>query len=203
VQAPAAHQAPAGPAPSPLLGQRGTAKVLAGTVRIRFKGTDEFVSLSGSAGIPNGSEVDVTHGRALITVASAKPGHTAHAEVYGGVFEFDQDRAAHALAHLTLSLPLTGCRSRSLPGHGRKKSASGATHSSGSRSRHLWVSDGGGSWGTNGRYVSTTVEGTHWLTFDECTQSRVMVAAGKVKVHDLVHNMTKILTSGETYVAAL
>jgi hypothetical protein len=190
------------PVPSPILGRRGTATVLAGTVRIRLKGTDKFVSLSGSTGIPNGSEVDVTHGRVLLTVASAKRGHTSHAEVYGGIFEFNQYRAAHALAHLALSLPLTGCPRPGAASGRNKPSASGAAHSSGAKSRHLWVSDSGGSWGTNGRYVSTTVEGTHWLTLDQCDRSEVTVAAGKVEVHNLVDNKTKTITTGETYVAA-
>ncbi len=80
--------------------------------------------------------------------------------------------------------------------------AVGAKHGSGPKSRHLWVSESGGGWGTNGRYVSTTVEGTRWLTVDECSPSRVTVAAGKVKVRDLVNNKTKVISAGESYVAA-
>lgn len=79
--------------------------------------------------------------------------------------------------------------------------AAGVKHSSGAKSRKLWVSEGGGSWGTNGRYVSTTVEGTHWLTLDECNQSEVQVVSGKVQVHDLIHNRTKVLTAGKSYIA--
>jgi hypothetical protein len=188
--------------PPPILGRRGTATVLAGIVRIRLKDTDKFITLSGSTGILNGSEVDVTHGRVLLTVASAKRGHTSHAEVYGGVFEFNQYRAAHALAHLALSLPLSSCPPSGTAQGRTKSSASGATHSSGAKSRHLWVSDSGGSWGTNGRYVSTTVEGTRWLTLDQCNKSQVTVAVGKVKVHDLINDTTKTITTGETYVAA-
>jgi len=192
-----------GPPPPPILGQQGDAKVIAGTVRIRLKGTNTFVSLSGSAGIPNGSEVDATNGRVLITVATGHAGPTASAEVYEGIFTFRQTSGAHALARLTLSLPLTGCP-RSLPlGHPHAKSpAKGAEHRSGPKSRHLWVSESGGSWGTSGRYVSTTVEGTRWLTIDECDRSEVEVAAGRVKVRDLIDNKTKILTAGKTYVAA-
>ena len=191
------------PPPPPILGQQGDAKVIAGTVRIRLKGTNTFVSLSGSAGIPNGSEVDATNGRVLITVATGHAGPTANAEVYEGIFTFRQTSGPHALARLTLSLPLTGCP-RSLPlGHPHAKSpAKGAGHRAGAKSRHLWVSDNGGSWGTNGRYVSTTVEGTRWLTLDECNRSEVEVAAGRVKVHDLVNDKTKVISAGQTYVAS-
>jgi hypothetical protein len=191
------------PPPPPILGQQGDAKAIAGTVRIRLKGTDTFVSLSGSAGIPNGSEVDATDGRVLITVATGHAGSTASAEVYEGIFTFHQTGGAHALARLTLSLPLTGCPRSSPPGHPHARSpAKGAGHRSGAKSRHLWVSESGGSWGTGGRYVSTTVEGTRWLTLDECDRSEVEVAAGRVKVRDLVNDKTKVISTGQTYVAA-
>ncbi len=178
--------------PPPILGERGTAMVTAGTVRIRLKGTSTFVSLSGSAGIPNGSEVDATDGHVLITEATGHTGRTASAEVYGGVFAFRQASGAHAVARLALSLPLAGCPPSLPVGHPDVGlPASGAEHRSGAKSRHLWVSEGGGSWGTSGRYVSTTVEGTRWLTLDECNRSVVEVAAGKVRVRDLVNHRTK------------
>ena len=64
------------------------------------------------------------------------------------------------------------------------------------------MSESGGSWGTNGRYVSTTVEGTKWLTVDECTKSEVKVSTGKVKVLDLVLRKTKTISAGHSYIAA-
>ncbi len=192
------------PPPAPILGERGTTTVIGGTVKIRLKGTTQFVSLSGAAAIPNGSEIDATHGRVLITVATGQAGHTATAEVYGGVFLFHQSARAHGLTRLALSLPLTGCPPRSPRGrrHGnrrRKPPARGARHRSGATSRHLWVSEGGGHWGTNGRYVSTSVEGTRWLTLDECDRSMVHVATGTVRVRDLITNRTSVVGAGRTY----
>jgi hypothetical protein len=93
---------------------------------------------------------------------------------------------------------LTGCARTALP---RGAAARLAKHSSGSKSRHLWVSEKEGSWGTDGRYVSTSVEGTTWLTLDECTRSEVKVTAGKVKVLDFVRRKTKTVTAGYSYVA--
>ncbi len=195
------HPTPASSPPRPILGRRGIATVVAGIVKIRLKGKTKFASLSGSTGVPNGSEVDATNGRVRITVATGSAGRIASAEAYGGVFVFHQAREAHGLARFTLSLPLTGCP-RSLPmGRPYARSSASAEHHSGAKSRHLWVSEGGGSWGTSGRYVSTTVEGTHWLTLDECDRSKVTVAAGKVRVHDLVNDTTKVLTAGMSYVA--
>ncbi len=129
-------------------------------MRIRLKGTSAFISLSGTAGIPNGSEVDATDGHVLITAATSHTGQTASAEVYGGVFVFGQAGGARALARLALSLPLTGCPPSVPVGRPYARSSASAEHHSGAKSRHLWVSEGGGSWGTSGRYVSTTVEGT-------------------------------------------
>jgi hypothetical protein len=186
---------------SPILGQRQTVHVTAGEVTVRRKGTNSFVPLSGAGTIPDGSEVDATNGQALITAATAMSGQTKSAEISGGRLLIHQERAGVGETHLILSRPLTGC-----PGVRRRRGsaaalATGAKRGSGAKSRKLWVSDNGGSWGTNGRYVSTTVEGTRWLTVDECNQSRVTVVAGKVKVYDLIHHRTKILTAGESYVA--
>lgn len=96
-----------------------------------------------STGIPNGSEVDATDGRVPITVATGHTGRTASAEAYGGVFAFRQTRAAHTLARLALSLPLTGCPRRLLTGRSKSR-ARGAKHRSGSKSRHLWGPESGG-----------------------------------------------------------
>jgi hypothetical protein len=182
--------------PTPVVSQRQILTVTSGTVTIRPKGTSIFVPLSGSTSIPDGSEVEATNGRVVITVATPKGG-TATAEVYGGRFRIHQDSSGET--HFILTLPLTGCPRTALP---RGAAASLAKHGSGPKSRHLWVSEKEGSWGTNGRYVSTTVEGTTWLTLDECTRSEVKVTAGKVKVLDLVRTKTKMVSAGHTYIAA-
>lgn len=203
------------PAPAPVLGQSQTVSVISGTVTVRVKGTNKFVPFSGASTILNGSEVEATNGRVLITVATPN-GHTQTAEVWGGRFVVDQERTGSGETRFILSLPLTGCPRVSLP-RGASAATAAATASTsvakhnsdnhgsggsgGAKSRHLWVSEGGGSWGTNGRYVSTTVEGTRWLTLDECDRSQVTVAAGKVKVHDLVNGKTKVLTAGKSYTA--
>jgi Bacterial Ig-like domain (group 3) len=181
--------------PAPLLARRQTTRATSGTATVRLNGTSTFSPLSGSISIPDGSEVDATNGRVVITVATPT-GKTVSAEVYGGRFRVHQDSSGET--HFILTLPLTGCPKVALP-HG--SAASLAKHS-GPKSRHLWVSETGGGWGTNGRYVATTVQGTTWLTLDECTRSQVKVTAGKVKVLDLVRRKTKMVTAGHSYVAA-
>jgi hypothetical protein len=183
---------------APILGQRQTLTVTSGTLTMRARGATKFVPLTATTSVPDESEVDATNGRIIITVATPT-GATASAEVYGGRFRVHQD--ASGRTHFILALPLTGCPRVALP-HGAAAMASPAKHPSGPKSRHLWVSETGGRWGTNGRFVSTSVEGTSWLTLDECTRSEVKVTAGKVQVRDLVRRKTKTLTTGKIYVAA-
>jgi hypothetical protein len=189
--------------PAPILGQRQTLQLIGGKVSVRLKGTTRFVLFSGTGSIPDGSEVEATQGRVLITVATRTPGQTQSAEVYGGRFLIRQDDRSSGETRLTLTLPLIGCPHVSLPRGSASGLAARVAHRSGRRSRRLWVSESGGNWGTDGRYVSATVEGTQWLTVDECNESRVTVVVGKVRVHDLVDDKTKILTTGQSYVAAL
>jgi hypothetical protein len=189
------------PTPAPILGQRQTVSIISGTVSVRLKGTSKFIPFSSASTIPDGSEVEATNGRVLITVATLTPGKTQTAEVWGGRFLIHQEHSGSGETRFILSLPLTGCPRVTLPHGSAAAVAAGAKHSSGPRSRHLWVSEGGGSWGTNGRYVSTTVEGTHWLTVDECDRSEVQVVAGKVRVRNLVNGNAKLLVAGQRYTA--
>ncbi len=195
-------RSPCPPAATRILGQRQAVNVTTGKVSVRLGGSTTFVPLSGEGTIPNGSELDTTEGSVLVTAATVTPGQSESAEVHGGRFVVQQDSTGSGETHLILSQPLTGCSHVALSHGSASAIATGAAHRSGSKSRHLWVSDGGGSWGTSGRYVSTTVEGTRWLTLDECNRSVVRVAAGKVKVHDLIHHTITTLTMGKRYVAA-
>ena len=183
--------------PVPVVGVRQTVSLVSGTVLVRLKGSSRFVALSAASSIRDGSEVDATNGRVIVTVATSTG--TESAEAYGGRFVIEQERTGSDETHFVLSLALTGCPRVALPHGSAAAVASHSTH--GPKSRHLWVSEGGGSWGTDGRYVSTSVEGTRWLTLDECFRSEVRVAAGKVKVHDLVRNRTKTITAGHHYTA--
>ena len=192
------HSASGGPV-APLLGSRQTVAVVTGTVSVRPKGSSAFVALSGATSLPDESEVDATNGRIVITVATPS-GQTVSAEVYGGRFRVHQDRTGET--HFTLTLPLTGCPRVALPRGSAASTAYGAKHRSGPTSRHLWVSETGGRWATNGRFVSTSVQGTRWLTLDECTQSQVTVAAGKVRVLDLVRKKTRTVLAGQRYTAS-
>jgi hypothetical protein len=189
---------------APVLGQSQTVRAIGGTVRVRVKGTRRFAPLLSATTIPDGSEVDATHGRIELTVATPTAGQMQSAEVSGGQFLIHQDRTGMGETHLTLSLPLSGCARagrllRPRNAHATRGSDA-STH--GAKARHIWVSEHGGSWGSSGRYVSTTVEGTSWLTLDECRRSEVEVREGRVEVHDLIHNRSKLVTAGHRYIAS-
>jgi hypothetical protein len=190
--------------PEPVLGQRETLRVSAGTVTVRAKGGVAFSRISGPVSVPDESEVDASHGSVAVTAATPQPGQTATAEASQGRFLLHQDLLAPAETHLILSQPLPSCGPPRLPRKAAKAGAAAARkqHGRPSKSRHLWVGDHGGSWGTNGRYVSTTVEGTRWLTSDECRQSNVKVTEGVVVVHDLIHATAVTIAAGHEYVAA-
>ncbi len=79
-----------GQTPPPILAQRETASDVSGQVTIRPRGATKFVPLSGLTDIPDGSEVEATNGRVVITAATPT-GKTVSAEVYGGRFRVHQD----------------------------------------------------------------------------------------------------------------
>jgi hypothetical protein len=188
---------PTGRPTSPLLGQREGVAVTAGEVAVRVKGSSSFTPLTATQAIPDGSELDTTNGRAMLAAATTVSGESRTAEIYGGRSIVHQDRT-RGETELTLSQPLGGCS----PGVQQLPSrALDAARRSRSKSRHLWVSENGGSWGTNGRYVTTTVEGTSWLTQDECKRSVVRVVSGRVAVYDLLARRTRVLSAGQRYVA--
>jgi hypothetical protein len=184
------------PGPVPILGVQAIAGPHSGTVLVRTKISKAFVALT-EGPVRVGSEVDATNGRVTLTFATPGGGIQT-TELYGGRFLVTQ--SANGIVIFTLSLPLTGCKRMKLP-HGVIANVSRVPHGPKTKVRHLWVTETGGNWGTVGRFVSTSVQGTTWLTQDECTRSQVKVTAGKVKVTDLVRKKTKTISAGGHYTA--
>ena len=181
---------------APALGQSEQVSVENQPVTAKLPGSNAFVALTGGATIPDGSEIDATHGSVVITVLTPD-GKTVSAEVRGGRFRIHQD--PNGETHLILTLALSGCPRTKLP-HGSAAAAS-ARRRHRPRSRYLWVTEKGGHWGTSGRYVSTSVEGTTWLTLDECSRSVVLVSEGRVRVRNLVTHRAKTVGAGGRYEA--
>ena len=188
----------------PVAGHVEEAAPVSGTVLIRLPGAHGFTALTSSTLIPDGSELDATNGRVRLLVASGVPGVTNAVELYGGRFIVHQTTGATPRTYFILSQPLTGCQPPIGPAH-IASAAEGldarAKSRKGPRSRHLWVTEHGGRFNTQGQYVSTSVEGTTWLTSDTCTSSSVTVTQGVVKVRDLVRRRTVTLHAGRSYTA--
>src|SRR5205085_2044153 len=77
---------PATPSPTPWANQTVVVQPAGGTVLVRIKGTNRFVPLNATQGIPLGSEVDTRHGKVELS-AVPKPGAQPQSSLfYGGIF---------------------------------------------------------------------------------------------------------------------
>lgn len=193
---------PVSAGPTPTLARTVLLRLVSGSVSYKLPGVSQATPLTGTVLVPNGTEVDAIEGDVEVMVASGGAPAEESALLYEGQFVVDQESTAPYETHFVLSQPLTGCGLADGATAHRGGVAIASGHD-GKRTtkRHLWAQDGGGSFGTTGRYVSTTVEGTHWLTSDECTSSSVTVTQGTVAVLDLVTHRTTVVHAGKHYVA--
>jgi hypothetical protein len=161
-------------------------RVVSGKVRVRRPGSNDFVELTGSAGIPLGSTVDTLSGVVELTSVPKAGGTPQSARFYEGVFKVTQ---VGSVTNLALTEPLASCR-------GGVRSAATTKK----RKRHLW-GDGKGSFRTNGTYSSATVRGTNWLVQDSCAGTLTRVVRGSVTVRDRVKGKTVVVGAGKSYLA--
>ena len=161
-------------------------KAVSGKVRVRRPGSNDFVDLTGSAGIPLGSTVDTLAGVVELTSVPKAGGKPQASRFYEGVFKVTQPGSVTSLA---LTEPLASCR-----GGGRSAAATKK------KQRHLW-GDGKGSFRTSGKYSSATVRGTKWLVKDSCAGTLTRVVRGSVTVRDKVRGKTVVVPAGKSYLA--
>jgi hypothetical protein len=170
----------------PVFHKTVVARVVSGKVRVRRPGSNDFVELSGSEGIPLGSTVDTTAGVVELTSVPKAGGTPQSARFYEGVFKVTQ---VGSITNLALAEPLASCR-----GGGR------AAATTKKKKRHLW-GDGKGSFRTSGTYSSATVRGTKWLVQDSCAGTLTRVVRGSVTVRDRVKRKTVVVRAGKSYLA--
>ena len=182
----------------PRLGHSVLLTLRSGTVSVRRPGTAHFLRLHGTILAPNGTDVDATDGRVAVTVAAGRRGSTHVAVLSQGIFVVHQSAVTPFETRFALSQRLTGCTATTVSAATARR---GRSRPPAAKARHLWAQDNGGSFGTTGRYVSTTVEGTRWLTADQCARSTVSVAQGAVAVTNLVTHQTVTVTAGQSYAA--
>ena len=167
------------PTPTPVPGKSVVVQPVSGKVLVKRPGTNGFVEVDASQGIPLGSTVDTRNGVVELT---AKAGQTA--KFYDGIFKITQSGGT---TNLTLNEPLAHCRGA----RAAKKKP---------KTRKLW-GDGSGSFRTRGHYSAATVRGTKWLVQDSCAGTLTKVAKGVVSVRDNVKGKTILLKAGKRYLA--
>ena len=161
-------------------------KAVSGKVRVRRPGSNDFVDLTGSEGIPLGSTVDTLAGVVELTSVPKAGGKPQAGRFYEGVFQVTQPGSD---TNLALTEALASCR-----GGGRSAAATKK------KQRHLW-GDGKGAFRTAGKYSSATVRGTKWLVKDSCAGTLTRVVRGTVTVRDKVRGRTVVVSAGKSYLA--
>ncbi len=199
-----AHSAPVARVPSgstsaPVLGESVLVAPVRGRVLVRSPGASQFTELPGPLLIPVGSELDTTEGEVELT--SALPGGATQSGSFrDGRFRVLQQVDAGGLTELDLTGGdfATVC---SDAGAGRREPLY-VIGEGGASVRRLWGS-AKGKFRTRGRYSSTTVRGTIWLTDDRCGGTLTQVNEGSVAVSDFARDEEIELEAGESYLARL
>jgi hypothetical protein len=167
----------------PVFHKTVVANPVSGKVLVKRPGSNGFVELDGSQGVPLGSTVDVKHGRIALTSVPKTGGKPETAEFYDGIFKIAQPGAITEL-RLVEALACGGA-------HAAAKKP---------KTRKLW-GDGSGSFRTRGQYSAATVRGTRWLVQDTCTGTLTRVAKGTVTVNDFAKHKTVLVRAPRSYTA--
>jgi hypothetical protein len=175
------------PTPVPVPGQSVVVTPVKGKVLVKKPGTNTFVEVNASEGIPLGSTVDATHGTIQLTSQQTSHGKLQTAIFYAGQFKITQTKAT---TDLTLNQPLAACGKGAHAAAAKKKP----------KTRSLWGS-GHGAFRTVGQYSAATVRGTKWFVQDSCAGTLTRVAQGVVSVRDDVRHKTILLKAGKHYLA--
>jgi hypothetical protein len=192
VAAPQASPTPtptATPPPTPVFHQTVVVKPVSGKVRVKRPGTNKFVDLDVTQGVPLGSTIDVKHGKLALTSVPKPGGIPQTALFYGGIFRITQPGGT---TQLRLNESLAVCP--------RHHGAAAAAAKKKPKTRSLW-GDGKGAFRTKGQYSAATVRGTKWFVQDSCAGTLTRVVRGVVAVNDLVRHRTVTLRAGKKYLA--
>jgi hypothetical protein len=171
--------------PTPVAGTTVVAKEVSGKIRFKRPGTNTFVDLDGTQGIPVGSTVDTKAGKLELTAVQKAGAPVEKALFYDGIVKITQTKTT---TDLTLNEALAPCG---------KHAAAAAKKP---KARKLWGS-GTGSFRTRGQYSAATVRGTDWLVQDSCAGTLTQVKKGVVSVRDNVKRKTILLKAGKKYLA--
>jgi len=179
--------------PRPVLGRFLRLDHVSGTVSATLPdGT--AINLTKFALVPVGTQVEASHGVAMVTAALPNTQAVAIGEFHDSAFVVTQRRRGTGLVNLTMVTPLPGCA----PGAADR---SKAHHPRPRRSRHLW-GDAHGHFITTGRWATAEVHGTHWKVADTCRSTTVTVVTGRVRASPLANAKpaAQFVTTGHSVV---
>jgi hypothetical protein len=206
---------PLQPPVPPVPGKSVVAKVVSGTVLVRYppgftpqgaSPANGFVPFEGAANLPVGTQLDTTKGRVKLTSASDTGGKKTQAsDFYGGTFQVKQvapKKNPKKAQALITDIVLKGQLSRASCAPLKGASAATVDKKKGPKSvlGKLW-GNGKGKYRTTGKYSSATVRGTIWLTQDECDGTLTKVTRGTVQVRDFTRRKTVTVKAGHSYLA--
>jgi DNA-binding beta-propeller fold protein YncE len=194
-----AAAAPPPPPPPPLLaqppqlrpdlGETLLADPLAGSIRVRLPGAENFQRLADIEELPMGSTIDARRGRVELTTVRDRRNRLQEGRFFGGVFRVRQRSRDRFVTELVLSERLRRCPPR------------GSVSAARTKRRRLW-GNGRGRFRSRGRYSSAAVRGTRWLVQDSCNGTLTVVRTGVVTVRDFTRGRRIILRRGERYLAS-
>jgi streptogramin lyase len=192
---PARDQTPTtqAPDPTPVLGRSVVVGASQGVVKVKLKGTNTFVPLTGNVSVPTGSELDTTKGSVALVSALDTRGHSQTGTFSGGRFKVKQSKSGKGMTDLHLSGPK--------PGRCSAPNRASASKVAKKRKRSLWGKDNKGRFRTHGADSVATVRGTRWLTEDRCDGTLTRVTEGSVVVRDLHRKRNKVVRAGQSYLA--
>lgn len=158
-----------------------------GAVFLRLPDAKTFVGLTRKRRVPDGTEIDATDGEVRLVVRAGDYGN-----FYAGRFTIVLPEQPAAAVELRLS-------GGSFKPCATKRTIA-ATKPPRRSVRRLW-GKANGKFRTRGRYSSTSVRGTAWLTDDRCDGTRTFVREGQTVVFDFVESRTVTLRAGQSYLA--
>ena len=173
----------------PNLGETLLADPLAGRIRVRLPGAENFQRLADIEELPMGSTIDARRGRVELTTVRDRRNRLQEGRFFGGVFRVRQRSRDRFVTELVLSERLRRCPPR------------GSASAARTKRRRLW-GNGRGRFRSRGRYSSAAVRGTRWLVQDSCNGTLTVVRTGVVTVRDFVRDRRIVLRRGERYLAS-
>ncbi|HTR72930.1 MAG TPA: hypothetical protein VMG80_04975, partial [Solirubrobacteraceae bacterium] len=204
----------------PALGRMGVVGVVSGRVLAQNLRTGLYEPLGSATDLPVGVPIDARDG--VVSLTTALPGgRTQTADVWGGLFRFEQTKHGDGQTELLLNGPVGPCPARRRAPQASRESVRGraalarasataaSAHASSTSAvaararakRRLWSKDSHGKYTTHGANSAATVLGTEWLTVDSCAGTLTRVRRGRVRVRDLHNGHVTVLGAGHSYLA--